>query len=107
MQWRPFLPKYGGLIQVDIGGHPPFPAGSKQLSRNFDNLLFLAVFWVLKLWSCFEALNDVFLGMLQSQNFIMKFCSIVVVLGYIFPMGYHMPKTEIVCKSYDPEKLMY
>jgi hypothetical protein len=32
------------LIQVDIGGHPPFPASSKQLSSNFDNLLFLAVF---------------------------------------------------------------
>jgi hypothetical protein len=24
-----------------------------------------------------------------------------------FPMGYHTPKTEIVCKSYDPGKLMY
>jgi hypothetical protein len=24
-----------------------------------------------------------------------------------FPMGYHMPKTEIACKSYDPRKLMY
>jgi hypothetical protein len=24
-QWRPLLPKGGGLIQVDIGGHPPFP----------------------------------------------------------------------------------
>jgi hypothetical protein len=22
-------------------------------------------------------------------------------------MGYHAPKTEVVCKSYDPEKLMY
>jgi hypothetical protein len=30
------------MIQVDIGGHPPFPTGSKQLSRNFGNLLFLA-----------------------------------------------------------------
>jgi hypothetical protein len=29
-QWRPFLPKEGGLIQVDIGGHPPIPTGSKQ-----------------------------------------------------------------------------
>jgi hypothetical protein len=29
-QWRPFLPKEGGLIQVDIGGHPPFPNGSKH-----------------------------------------------------------------------------
>jgi hypothetical protein len=43
-QWRPFLPKEGGLIQVDIGGHPPFPTGSKQFSGNFGNLLFLAVF---------------------------------------------------------------
>jgi hypothetical protein len=32
------------VIQVDIGGHPPFPAGSKQLFGNFGNLLFLAVF---------------------------------------------------------------
>jgi hypothetical protein len=24
-QWRPLLPKEGGLIQVDIDGHPPFP----------------------------------------------------------------------------------
>jgi hypothetical protein len=28
-QWRPLIPKEGGLIQVDIGGHPPFPTGSK------------------------------------------------------------------------------
>jgi hypothetical protein len=40
------------LIQVDIGGHPPFLTGSKQFSGKFDNLLFLAVFnfrgvWVL------------------------------------------------------------
>jgi hypothetical protein len=41
MQWRPLLPKEGGLIQVDIGGHPPIPTGSKQSSGN---LLFLAVF---------------------------------------------------------------
>jgi hypothetical protein len=32
------------VIQVDIGGHPPFPTGSKQFSGNFGNLLFLAVF---------------------------------------------------------------
>jgi hypothetical protein len=44
MQWIPFLPKEGGLIQVDIGGHPPFPNGSKQFSGNFGNLLFLAGF---------------------------------------------------------------
>jgi hypothetical protein len=32
------------VIQMDIGGHPPFPTGSKQFSDNFGNLLFLAVF---------------------------------------------------------------
>jgi hypothetical protein len=69
MQWRPLLPKDGGLIQVDIGGHPPFPAGSKQLSSNFDNLLFLAVFRVLNFRSRFEALNDIFWGMLQVAKF--------------------------------------
>jgi uncharacterized protein YaaR (DUF327 family) len=57
MQWRPLLPKEGGLIQVDIGGHPPFPTGSKQFSGNFGNLLFLAVF---NFGGQFEGLNDVF-----------------------------------------------
>ena len=28
MQWRPLLPKGGGLIQMDIGGHPPIPTNS-------------------------------------------------------------------------------
>jgi hypothetical protein len=28
-------------------------------------------------------------------------------LGDTFPMGYHTLKMEIVCKSYDPGKLMY
>ena len=27
-EWIPLLPKGGGLIQVDIGGHPPIPTGS-------------------------------------------------------------------------------
>jgi hypothetical protein len=58
-QWRPLLPKEGGLIQVDISGHPPFPTGSKSF-LNFGNLLFLAVFQVLNFRSRFEALNDIF-----------------------------------------------
>jgi hypothetical protein len=29
---------------VDVGGHPPFPTGSKLFSSNFGNLLFLAGF---------------------------------------------------------------
>jgi hypothetical protein len=43
MQWIPLLPKEGGLIHMDIDGHPPFPTGSKHFSGNFGNLLFLAV----------------------------------------------------------------
>jgi hypothetical protein len=57
MQWRPLLPKEGGLIQVDIGGHPPFPNGSKQFSGNFGNLLFLAGF---NFWGHFEGPNEGF-----------------------------------------------
>ena len=56
-QWRPLLPKEGGLIQVDIGGHPPSLTGPKHVSGNFANLLFLAVF---NFWGHFEALNDGF-----------------------------------------------
>jgi hypothetical protein len=56
-QWRPLLPKEGGLIQVDIGGHPPFPTGSKHVSGNFGNLLFLAGF---NFRGHFEGLNEVF-----------------------------------------------
>jgi hypothetical protein len=56
-QWRPLLPKEGGLIQVDIGGHPPFPNGSKQFSGHFGNLLFLAGF---HFRGHFEGLNEVF-----------------------------------------------
>ena len=45
---------------MDIGGHPPFPTGSKQFSGNFGNLLFFAVFQVPNFQGHFEALNDVF-----------------------------------------------
>jgi hypothetical protein len=55
MKWIPLLPKEGGLIQVDISGHPPSPIGPKHVF--FGNLLFLAVF---NFQGHFEALNDVF-----------------------------------------------
>jgi hypothetical protein len=64
MQWIPLLPKEGGLIQVDIGGHPPFPTRSKQFSGNFGNLLFLAVF---NFRGHFEGLNEGFLGLSFSM----------------------------------------
>jgi hypothetical protein len=64
MQWIPLLPNEGGLIQVDIGGHPPFPTGSKQFSSNFGNLLFLAVF---NFRGHFEGLNEGFSGLRFSM----------------------------------------
>jgi hypothetical protein len=39
MQWRPLLPKGGGLIQVDIGGHPPIPI----VSHTYSILAFLVL----------------------------------------------------------------
>ena len=91
-------------IQVDIGGHRPFPTSSKQFSGNFGFLLFLAGF---NFRGHFEALNDVF-GNIGSQYSIYFNIEAKMNLLYdTFPMGYHMPKTEIVCKSYDPGKLMY
>jgi hypothetical protein len=67
MQWGPLLPKGGGMIQVDIGGHPPIPLGPPPLLLSVfqfsHSLLFLAVFFrVLSFWGHFEALNDVFFG---------------------------------------------
>jgi hypothetical protein len=47
----------GVMIQVDIGGHPPFPNGSKHFFGHFGNLLFLAGF---HFRGHFEGLNEVF-----------------------------------------------
>jgi hypothetical protein len=52
------------MIQVDIGGHPPFPTGSKHFSDNFGNLLFLAV---LTSGAILRALNEVFSGLSFSM----------------------------------------
>ena len=47
-QWGPFLPKEGGMIQVDISGLPPIPFGFAasilSVSQLQHNLLFLAGF---------------------------------------------------------------
>jgi hypothetical protein len=52
------------VIQVDIGGCPPFPTSSKQFSGNFGNLLFLAVF---NFQGHFEGLNEGFLESIFSM----------------------------------------
>jgi hypothetical protein len=45
------------VIQVDIGGHPPFLTSPKHVSGNFGNLLFLAGF---NFRGHFEGLNEGF-----------------------------------------------
>ena len=57
MQWRPLLSKGVGMIQVDIGGHPPIP-----LAQNTVFYLgsFFILFQVPNFRGRFEALNDVF-----------------------------------------------
>ena len=63
-QWRPLPPKRGGLIQVDIGGHPPIPLPQKQI---FQFGSFSMIFRVLNFWGHFEALNDIFLALQQPK----------------------------------------
>ena len=46
------------MIQVDIGGYPPFSTGSKQFSGKFGNLLFLTIF---NFQGHFEGPNEGFL----------------------------------------------
>jgi hypothetical protein len=64
MQWGLLLHNGVGMIQVDIGGHPPIPLRPPPFLLSVfqfpHNLLFLTVFRVLNFWSCFEAVNDVF-----------------------------------------------
>jgi hypothetical protein len=56
-QWIQLLPKGGGLIQEEIGGHPPIPFAQ---NRGFHLGNFSTSFWVLNFWGRFEALNNVF-----------------------------------------------
>jgi hypothetical protein len=87
---------------VDIGGHPPFPTGSKQFSGNFGNLLFLAVFRVLKLRSRFEALNDVFWENGEQHGSSFDVAPKMNLLDDTFPTGYHAPKTRSYAKVTTP-----
>jgi hypothetical protein len=36
MQWGPLLPKGGGMIDMDLDGHPPFP-----LNHHFELLVLI------------------------------------------------------------------
>jgi hypothetical protein len=81
-----------------------FQLSQNSFSGNFGNLLFLVVF---HFRSRFEALNDVFWE--NGEKYLSPFYISPTMnpLNDTFPTGYHTPKTEIVCKIYDPGKLMY
>ena len=68
-------------------------------------------FRVLNFRSRFETLNDVFLASNGWENMspfpTCYFLFMDAVLKRIFLMMYHARQTEVVCQSYDPEKLMY
>ena len=59
MQWIPLPLMGGGLIQVEIGGHPHIPLAHKHL---FQFGSFSMIFRVLNFWGHFEALNDIVLA---------------------------------------------
>jgi hypothetical protein len=59
MQWRPLLPKGGGLIQVDIGGHPPIPTGSS--CPFFVQHVFLY---------CFIIVSSTLLGLSEASHIL-------------------------------------
>jgi hypothetical protein len=59
MKWRPFLPKGGGLVQADIGGHPPIPLSQSTI---FHFGIFSTLFRVLNIKGHFNAINNVFWG---------------------------------------------
>jgi hypothetical protein len=84
------------IIQVDIGGHPPFPTHWKYFSSNFGNLLFLAIF---NFRGHLEGLNEGFSG----SNFSMiaevsDWSTEMNLVDDTFPMAYHATKTKIICK---------
>ena len=59
-QWRTFIPKWGGLIQMDISGHPPILLAQNNCPLWQFPSYFSTVFQVPNFRGCFEALNDVF-----------------------------------------------
>ena len=90
---------------MDIGVHPPFPTPSKQFYDNFGNLLVLAVF---NFRGYFEGLNEGFSGLSQLNDRLRHDLGPKMnLLDDTFPTDYHTPKPKIVCKSYDPGKLMH
>ena len=61
-QWRPMLPKEGGLIPMEIGGHPHIPLAQNNCPLWKFPSYFSTVFHVPNFLSYFEALNDIFVN---------------------------------------------
>ena len=72
MQWIPFLPKEGGLIQMDIGGCPPIALAQNNCPLWQFPSYFSTVFRVLNFRGRFEALNNVF-WRFEAKLLLLKF----------------------------------
>jgi hypothetical protein len=59
MQWRLSLSKGGGLIQVDISGHPPIPSGSSCSFFVHNVLLY-----------CFVIMSSTLLGLFEAPHIL-------------------------------------
>lgn len=66
MKWGQLLHKGGGLIQMDIGDHPPIPLEHPPLFLSFSLIVaqhtIFGIFSGPKFRSHFEGLKDIFLG---------------------------------------------
>ena len=126
------LPKESSFLQFftefasskscfDPGGYwwPPTYSTWTPTIVSFNFLVSLIVaqftvfgsFRVLNFRSRFEALNNVFSasnGRANMSPFWTQYLLFMdVFLEEIFLMMYHVRQMEVVCQSYDPEKLMY
>lgn len=102
------------MVQVDIGGHPPIPLGPPPLFPSFFLVpLFVAQLTIFGSFSGPE-LSKPFWGPkrgfcenCEKHKLLSNFSQLkVVVFGEIFLTRYHVCQIEIVCQSYDLEKLM-
>jgi hypothetical protein len=93
MQWRPFIPKGGGIIQVDIGGHPPIPLSQ----RLFSILEIVYIFSGPKLLGPFSGPKQCFLGSGAPRMFL----KVDDILNQVFTPWWYLSYGVLIIPSRD------